>query len=1284
MSVKDKNESPQETHEQESSQQDHPPVSKSKRMRRIVVAGLLGLVVLIAIAPNLIGWTGSVNRLANSFVDLNGELHVSSASLGWFQKITLHDVQLKDKAGGVIFKAGSVQSSKSLLALIMHQDQLGEFQINDADVALITWPGGSNLEEVLEPLMAPADNKPSAASVTPQITINIANSRISLRREDDENWVDLLNTNGQVQIIPQSNQIAINVQAEAPNSGNIDANAQLDIDFANESSMQGANGQLALTAFDCSLLSPVFYRLDQNIAVSGKLNSRLKGSWASAGDAQLDIEQLRGNAITIDAPDYLNAEPIKIKNLIATGIVGVNGLAVTAKQLALKSEFAVLDANGTFDVAELVAAISGQGQLTHDFQVNGQIDVAALTSVAPGFMDVRDDVELQEARIDCEAFCRMENGQRRLLVNLELPTITARRFRVAEARGQRRVLKNQSETIEWKSPIRLTAAARQDNTPLWLELLSCQSEFLVANGGTQPNGQGQLVAQGDLDKLKSLLEQFFDLSHTQLAGRLAAQVDWDRLSGDALGQNINRPARMSRAGKKLSAPADNTIYLLSGNCSVDKFAYGNSDESSIHEDQLVLKFDSNYAFQDIKGNSLQSARLEITSGADQANVTLARPVLNPGFDSEILADVAVKGTLPNWMRRMRVFAAVPNMNLQGELDAAGLLTYTPQSVAFASQRLQVTEFAYLSKDVRIREPQFVANTNMKYDFDSQRLTSKATTLTGSAISMRADDMVVDLSGKPEFFQSALSVSADLQRAMGWFDKAGQPTPYRGKVTGKIDLLMNRAGLEATIDSSVEDFKYVSVSSVPKGNAAKDNGLKREVSTLWAEKKFTVGGQAEYKFTSDSVVIKSIRLRGDGLAADGSGRINDLTSVCRINLAGTLQTDADRIVTRFRDIYGIDLQMSGKDEGKFVVRGPLFETTDAAASTVAANSPKQADDKNLFARAQVNWQSGSVYGLPFGQGKLGVRADSQQLDFDPINLPLSSGKLVFDPAILFGEQYLLTVKADKIVSRAELTPQICREWLKYVNPFLAEATEARGKFSADLKKEAVMPLSNPLGGSIDGDITLHSAKVGPGPLGRQIIAIAEQVRAIAKGKPLGETLLAAAAGSQNNSQIVLLEMPEQTVNCQVKDGRVHHNQMTFQIKDVIVQTSGSIGADETIDIVAKIQYTGDTKLPAGLAGNAIQIPIKGTIGRPSIGKEVLAALPKLLLKNATSELIKDKSGQFLKDAAGKLIDEKTGNLLKGKDNPANKTANPLEDAAGKLLEDQLRGGLEKLIGSPKKK
>ena len=106
--------------------------------------------------------------------------------------------------------------------------------------------------------------------------------------------------------------------------------------------------------------------------------------------------------------------------------------------------------------------------------------------------------------------------------------------------------------------------------------------------------------------------------------------------------------------------------------------------------------------------------------------------------------------------------------------------------------------------------------------------------------------------------------------------------------------------------------------------------------------------------------------------------------------------------------------------------------------------------------------------------------------------------------------------------------------------------------------------------------------------------------------------------------------------------MYHETIAFQIQDVALRTSGSVGMDETLDMIAEIRipddWVADRKLLSGLKGKSIRVPVGGTLSRPRPDSRILGEITKQMGGTALEGLLENKVEGLFKKRLNKLLPE----------------------------------------------
>ena len=121
----------------------------------------------------------------------------------------------------------------------------------------------------------------------------------------------------------------------------------------------------------------------------------------------------------------------------------------------------------------------------------------------------------------------------------------------------------------------------------------------------------------------------------------------------------------------------------------------------------------------------------------------------------------------------------------------------------------------------------------------------------------------------------------------------------------------------------------------------------------------------------------------------------------------------------------------------------------------------------------------------GGSSIGVDLSEAIANVSIDRLQIAGNELSFAPQIdLRTDEPVLYLQKGKLIDNLELTPETCREYLKYVAPMVADATSARGQFAVTTGG-LQLPLMDPMQVAAKGGIQLKNVTIGAGPLANQI-------------------------------------------------------------------------------------------------------------------------------------------------------------------------------------------------------
>ncbi|HVW36073.1 MAG TPA: hypothetical protein VHB99_02170 [Pirellulales bacterium] len=240
---------------------------------------------------------------------------------------------------------------------------------------------------------------------------------------------------------------------------------------------------------------------------------------------------------------------------------------------------------------------------------------------------------------------------------------------------------------------------------------------------------------------------------------------------------------------------------------------------------------------------------------------------------------------------------------------------------------------------------------------------------------------------------------------------------------------------------------------------------------------------------------------------------------------------------------------------------------------------------------------------------------------------------------------ILIQRGKVLDHCQLSPGLCNDALKYVAPILSKVTRAEGEISIDLD-DWRLPLGHPEQGELGGRLSLHNVDVGPGPFVRK----------------LAEALHVPPDVAMARESIVRFEL----VN-----GRIEHHDLEFDLPGVHVRTSGSVGFDRSLDLLAEVELRlpekllSESQLARALSEKTLKSPIVGSLTEPRLDAGFVRelGLAKLFdkLESLGAKLPGEKAADGKATDGGSSADAGDGQLL------STETVELLEDMLAKWSE-----------------
>lgn len=1000
-----------------------------RRRWRWIAGSLLALILLVWMVPVIIAHSpilGWIVALATA--DLEGEVHVGSASLGWFSPVQLADIEVTDAQKGPLASIAKVTGDRSLLKILCSTSHLGRFRIEGPRMNLVLRPDGSNLEDALAAYLAPSDEPSSAVDlglevVDGQISITDVRTQRSWQVEKFQLVLTMsadpasplqLETSGGIAhpSRPAHFTVGLNLrpdQSPQPALPKAGGEGQ-----SSESKAPPVSGDLALRAdaLPLAMVESLVGRFLPEVRLDGRLSSVVQCQWSGAeGIKAAGIEgSVTAEDLTLAMP-ALGNDKIALAELKALCNANWKKDKINVQRAVVNCDVGSVSMVGTLDVGreatqDLLCAIARQS-----YELDGRMDLARLARMLPGTLHIQQGTQITSGRLQLALTSRPGPEGTTWAGRLEANDLAA---------------VNQGRRLAWQQPILVSLAAHQTKDGPVVESLRCQSSFLQMAAAGTPR-ELSATANFDLDQLAAQLAGMVDLDGIEMAGGGAARFSWKRPDGD----QFQAEGQLNVQDFRLAIPKQQ--IALKEDVSVQMAAAGRTDFGS--------------------KTRLESATVTVLAGQDRLEARLLEPVVDFRRGGSWPLEVKAQGELAQWRPRLRPWIALEGWKTAGSYVLSVRGTGSAELVDVRQAQLTLQQIQLQSDTLDFQEPELKLIATGRWDQKSGRLDLKQATLTGTSLSVQVDNVVYAPAGDaPGAMTATVAYQVGLDRLQQWL--AGPPTQTPSwRVVGTLggtaqiqrtgDLLSG--GLDATLTNLV--------GTMPSGKRI-------------GQPEIRLVAQGNYDCKSGLVRIDAARLSSDGLSCTAGGRIDTGGKQTDLQLAGQLDYDFQRLAGVLQPLLGDSVRIAGRGSQPMAFRGPA----DLAAAE---------------AEAGLGWTSIGAYGFRAGPATLRAALSGGLIQIQPLEMDLNEGRVNLASAVRVAPTPAeLFVQRGSAARQVRIDPAMCAGALKFITPVLAEVATAEGRFSIELD-DCRIPLADPAMGKLKGRFIVHSVEVGPGPLIREL-------------------------------------------------------------------------------------------------------------------------------------------------------------------------------------------------------
>lgn len=1163
-------------------------MSRPRHRPRWVLRIAIVLVSLIAAcvfaAPWFLATPSVVNYAVQRFGGLEPlQIQVGGISIGWLSPASVQDVRVMDHQGTVLVTVQNVSTEKGIISWIREPLDIGKVSIKGVEADIMVADGSTNLETALSELLSDQQvettdsraDKPLAGSIV------LSDAKLRLRQADlPQEWlvdVPVLSVE-----LPTASQLLGPIELKAIFS-EVSGSVSDSVGQVLAKAEQAADGSIELRAKLDNLSLDVWNVVRSRLpwipvmGMTGHTSGVLAGNARDAENWTFELQQIQVLDFEISAPEIIGAIPAKLNRIAAGGKVSL-----------LRDRLQLDDTQLVCDVGNLNATASLPWPLTPPspgapivsnaaFTASGNLDLPQLVRAAESLLPMREDVQLTSGRVQFTA-SQQPRDTSELAARVQLTFSDMQ----AQSAGQQ---------ISWNEPLSVDLMAIQQASELRFEL-GTSAEFCDLKGsGNYENGQ--LAGNVNLDLLHRRLSQFMELPVSTMTGSASINFRW------------NMDAQQLVA-------ADGTLEMT-------PIVVATKSGTEMREPAWNGKFNARSQFKDGKPHSINSAHLEFIASEEQLVADLHEPVsiAIDGSDGALppaAFNVSMSGDLANWKRRGWVW-----LNEPPEIDISGQIQMAV-SGRLDSSHIEILQANWDSKPVSLRtadfalaEPQMIGNFKGRVDTaDLTRLQIEQLTVQANSLWIVAQDQsaengtarsgqarwMVDIERFMQNLQAAnrnrLASSSGANSVLT--SSSNSPSAvaeYQGKGTlqGGLNWLVGQQGARFSLQANGENVAAFSRSA---GNP--------EPTILWSEPSLSSGIEGTWTAQDGSIDLSSLQLKTQWMDYFGKLAYVSTQTTQEITSDGQANVDTAQLSTKLQPFIGRNVQLSGQQTVPVNVRW----TRDLQSSAPAM--------AGLQATSRLGWKQANVIGIDIGEADVPVVIENGILA-SAAEIPVSGGKLRWDISSDLTQDLLAIVQKPMVVlENVAITPEMCSGWLKYVAPLVAETTSIDGRLSLSVNEARLMP-THLAGQTVDGQLMMHHAVIGPGPLANEITGLIRQIEAIRRADP------SQATNPQNRTWV---NLPEQQIAFRMVEGKVYHRDTQFSVGDATLSTSGYVDVAGQIEMLVALPipeaWTQRGPVLASLRGQTLQFPLRGNVTRPQLDASLLGQLGRQTIENAAQNLL----------------------------------------------------------------
>ena len=1253
-----------------------PPTPRRRRRRWPWVVGAIVVVLLLVVwsVPYLLSTdagTGLVVSIANQ--SIKGTLGIADLSLSWLGECRVSGMSLSDPAGQEVVNVASVVYTPGVWGAAKDWAQLGRVTVASPQVTLyLDKNGRPSLLDAIAPRVPSPEREPEPL---PKLHGELALTGGTIRVVTvEKRTYDIRNLNVTFGLAT-FDDLTGEVDFQTGDQGQVQVSLRLkNLTWGPTIAIDQAEGELAV-------------HTKQPVAV-GPAAALVAGKGALEGDARLDLTAKLAKGV-VTAEYKLRADRLQSSRAEAKAVrpldLGLSGSVTASKQsiqarVELSGQAGTLRADASYTLSGAAPALSADDVMAAVFEgkpialpdvaldCSGRIDLPKLAEAAPALIRLVPGVTVTGGEVRVASLSLRGGAQPTVQAEVALKGLAARK-------GQQVV------TCE---PVTLSVrAALEEKKGLAIHGAMLKSEF--GNGSAKGTATDLSATFGlQLARLHERLGQIFELGDLPREGTvsgtltLARAQDKNRVNVglDAKAQGVVVESKGRRIETRLASIQYKGYLRLDGQRPVE--AVADSVQMTVDND-LRVGASGRFGFTDrtfrvrvsldradlaglvqrangfvggglpaCQGSLTGTVRMDrVDAGRVDFVVSVAGRDLRVGSDGSpapirqaaieqtgritmvdgratriqvdkltISADQAVAATGQGWY-------AIDTRAFGGALDltradvarllavAAGLGVKVGQATRYAGTLTASTKVARAGGDAPITSSGQGQLLNPQVD--GKPIMDKPVTFTWSGMKLDPGMKAIELALAKLDSPVASATAEGVRVGLGDTVRVEGQVKLSADVAGCLTAAQPVAGWDK-VPPVAGRLEWSGTGRVDQGRvrvavAGSLTGLRvGEGAKAVKEDRVTFSQTAVLDNQAETITVEEVRIDSGLVSVKAAGTVRRFKHEQVMDLSGTYEAAWDRVMAVVHNLApktADTIALTGTTSGPFKVTGPV-------------NKPDlKPSFHDLSADTKLGWASATVYGMKLGPATFAPSLAQGQLTVPDTVIAASEGKLLVAGVVdLRGDDPVVRItKKRKVIDRVRITPEFAQKVLRRINPVFAGSGSVEGLVSLEVEN-LVVPLGKDIERRAQGtaQMTIEETSLEPSVFTRLLLELGNM--------KVGDRI----------------PMAFDPIKLVVKDGRLQYEGLRAVLSKTFDPIfSGSVGLDDTLDLVVSLPVTEELLRRGGVRGRAadyarlltgsrVKVPLGGTLTNARLDLTKMDLRP--LVERAAKALLKEEAKKGL--------------------------------------------------------